>query len=45
VGGDRDAVGGATAAVGGDSDDCDFVAMFDSDDLDEIRTTATMQRL
>lgn len=35
----------ALAGVGGDSDEYDFVAMFDSDDLDEIRTTATMQRL
>jgi len=35
----------AMAGVGGDSDDYDFVAIFDSDDLDEIRTTATMQHL
>jgi len=28
-----------------DSDDCDVVAMFDWDDLDEIRTTATMMNL
>jgi len=33
----------ALAGVSGDSDEYDFVAMFDSDDLDEIRTTATMQ--
>jgi len=32
----------AQAGVAGDSDDCDYVAMFDSDDLDEIRITASM---
>jgi len=35
----------ALTGTGGDSDEFDCVAMFDSDDLDEIRTTATMQNL
>ena len=35
----------ALTGVAGDSDEFDCMAMFDSDDLDEIRTTATMQNL
>jgi len=37
--------GAAVFGAGSDGDDFDFVAMFDSDDLDEIRATATMQYL